>query len=409
MIERFQSVVISTDGACHVCGGTNLGSLLSLPDYPLNSLYLPAYDGGGAYRSDLTVHHCSHCLHFQAHSGVPTDALYHEGYRYTVNNAGAQNRQGYFAERVLRFAAGRQFNRVIELGCFDLSLLKKLKAAGIAANHWIGVDPVPLREAETTDGIEFINGYFQDVEIPHLNPDLADLVLSDQVFEHIPATRDVLAALSQTFAPDSLFILCVPSMELLVENFSFHNIIHEHLNYFSAATLATLMMDAGYSLRHSELNNDLTVGLLLQIYSNPRIPVRAANGPGEPRIPAHEHLLSAFARNLEVFRNVLGAVGRVVDAHAGGPMYGFGASDITGNLAYFMRSDFAELTNLVDDTPYKKNQFIPYLKPRIIGSDSVADWSNATVLITAPQANRPIINRLLTLKPRKIINPLNVF
>ena len=397
------------EGACHVCGGTNLGSLLSLPDYPLNSLYLPAYDDGAAYRNDLTVHHCRSCLHIQAQSGVSTDALYHEGYRYTVNNTGAQNRQGFFAERVLRFAAGRKFNRVIELGCFDLSLLRKLKAAGVAANHWIGVDPVPLRESDDADGIEFINGYFQDVEIPHLNPDLADLVLSDQVFEHIPGTRDVLAALSQTFAPDSLIIICVPSTELLVENFSFHNIIHEHLNYFSAATLAKLMTDAGYSVRHSELNNDLTVGLLLQVYSNPRIPARAANEPGALRIPANETLLAEFRRNLEVFRNVLGEVGRLVGGHAGGPMYGFGASDITGNLAYFMQSNLSELTNLVDDTPYKKNQFIPYLKPRIVGSDSVADWSDATVLITAPQANRPIIKRLLTLAPRRIINPLNAF
>ena len=304
---------------------------------------------------------------------------------------------------------GRKFNRVIELGCFDLSLLKRLKAAGIAAHHWIGVDPVPMRPEDATDGIEFIHGYFQNVEIPHLDPDLADLVLSDQVFEHIPNTRDVLAALSHTFAPDSLLMLCVPSTELLVENFSFHNIIHEHLNYFSAATLSKLMSDAGYRLRHSELNNDLTVGLLLQIFGNPRTPARATTEPDALCIPPTEHLLTAFQRNLEVFRNVLGEVGRLVGTHAGGPLYGFGASDITANLAYFMRSNFAQLTNLVDDTPYKKHQFIPSLTPRIIGSDAVADWSKTTVLITAPQANRPIIQRLLTLKPRKIINPLNVF
>jgi len=397
------------NSACHVCGSRNLVSLQSLPDYPLNSLYLPAYDEGGSYRGDLTLHHCPNCLHIQAHSSVPPDALYHEGYRYTVNNAGAQNRQGFFAERVLRFAAGRKFNRVIELGCFDLSLLKKLRAAGIAANHWIGVDPVPLREADRSGGILFINGYFQDVAIPHLNRDLPDLVVSDQVFEHIPGTRDVLSALAEAFAPDSSFIICVPSAELLAENFSFHNIIHEHLNYFSAGTLAKLFTDAGYRLRHSELNNELTVGLLLQIYGNPRSGARAAQEPGAPRVPARDDLLTKFRRNFRIFHNVLGEVGELIRARAEGPMYGFGASDITANLAYFMQSDFAELANLVDDTPYKKNQYIPHLKPRIVGSESIANWPDATVLITAPQANRAIIGRLLTLQPRRIINPLNAF
>jgi hypothetical protein len=261
-----------------------------------------------------------------------------------------------------------------------------------------------LRDPGNTGGILFINGYFQDVTIPHLNPDLPDLIVSDQVFEHIPGTRAVLASLAQAFAPDSMLLICVPSTELLTENFSFHNLIHEHLNYFSAATLAKLFTDAGFALRHSELNNELTVGLLLQVFGNPRGRADLAKGPG---IPQPENLPDRFVAHYEVFRNVLCEVGKLIRAPRGGPAYGFGASDITGNLAYFMRSDFAELANLVDDTPYKKNRYIPYLKPQIIGSECVADWTRATVLITAPQANRPIIRRLLTLNPKKIINPLN--
>ena len=127
------------------------------------------------------------------------------------------------------------------------------------------------------------------------------------------------------------------------------------------------------------------------------------------RIASSADLAGKFQKNLQIFRLVLDQIAGLARGHDGGPLSGFGASDITGNFAYFMRSDFAELTHLVDDTPYKQHQYIPYLKPRIVGSDSIADWRDATVLITAPQASRPIIARLLTLKPKKIINPLNVF
>jgi hypothetical protein len=94
---------------------------------------------------------------------------------------------------------------------------------------------------------------------------------------------------------------------------------------------------------------------------------------------------------------------------AAGGIYGFGASDITANLAYFFESDFSELRNIIDDTPYKQNRFIPRLRPVIVNSTQISDWSTSTILITAPQANRPILGRLLKLKPKKIISPILVF
>jgi methyltransferase family protein len=390
-------------GACNVCGARDLRLMLSLPQYPLNSLYLQSYDGGEKYRADFHLYDCPHCLHIQAISELPIQHFYNEDYSYTVNNSGAQGRQDFFVGRVLQHAAGKRFNRVIELGCFDLSLLKKLQANGVVADHWIGIDPVPLRNAGEMDDILFINGYFQDVDIPYLNEDLPDLIVSDQVFEHIPATRDVLHSFSKIAAPNSSFIVCVPSVELLIDNFSFHNIIHEHLNYFSAATLGALFRACNYELRHSELNNELTVGLLLQIYTTGRRPGGAVTGGGSADLAAQFH------RNYGIFSSTLASVGDFLRRGVTGRIYGFGASDITGNLAYFLQSDFSELCNIIDDTPYKQNRFIPRLKPLIVNSANIKDWSTSTILITAPQANRPIIGKLLPLRPKKIISPILVF
>jgi hypothetical protein len=227
------------------------------------------------------------------------------------------------------------------------------------------------------------------------------------VFEHIPSTRDVLQSFSKFAAPGSSFIVCVPSVELLIDNFSFHNVIHEHLNYFSAAALGKLFTACDYRLIHSELNNELTVGLLLQIYTTGR-----GNGSGAGDTPGSgdcADLAARFHRNLEIFKNTLASVKTHIGRGAGGGIYGFGASDITGNLAYFLESDFSELRNIIDDTPYKQKRFIPRLKPLIVDSTQIGDWSTSTILITAPQANRPILGRLLQLKPRKIISPVVVF
>jgi hypothetical protein len=377
--------------------------MLSLPKYPLNSLYLPSYDEDEKYLSDLFLLNCGRCFHVQATSMISVDDLYNAGYSYSVDNSGAQGRQDFFVSRVLKHAAGRKFNRVIELGCFDLSLLRKLKARGLSADHWIGVDPVPLRKPDDGEDILFINGYFQDVDIPHLNKSLPDLVISDQVFEHIPSTSLVLDSFSKVAAPDSSLIVCVPSLELMIDNFSFHNIIHEHLNYFSAEALANLFKACGYELLHSELNNELTVGLLLQIYKNSHRP--GGNAPSN----SGAGFLSKFEGNHKIFEETLKGVGHFIRRNAKERIYGFGASDITANLAYFLKSDFSELRNIIDDTPYKQNRFIPHLKPLITGSNTISDWPTSTILITAPQASRPIISRLLALKPKKIISPMIVF
>jgi SAM-dependent methyltransferase len=391
------------NGACNVCSATNLRLMLSLPGYPLNSLYLPSCDSGENYHADLHLYDCPHCLHIQAISELSIEHFYNEDYSYTVNNSGAQGRQDFFVSRVLRHAAGKRFNRVIELGCFDLSLLKKLKAGGVVADHWIGIDPVPLPNAGEMGDILFINGYFQDVDIPYLNKDLPDLIISDQVFEHIPSTRDVLQSFSKVAAPNSSFIVCVPSVELLIDNFSFHNLIHEHLNYFSAAALGKLFGACNYGLLHSELNNELTVGLLLQIYTNAR------STGGVVSTGDSSDLSAQFHQNYGIFKSNLASVKTFIRSGMAGRIYGFGASDITGNLAYFLESDFSELCNIIDDTPYKQNRFIPGLKPLIVNSANINDWSTSTILITAPQANRPIIGRLLQLKPKKIISPIVVF
>jgi hypothetical protein len=392
--------------SCNVCGAAEMHPMLSLPKYPLNSLYLPAYDSGEKYCADLHLYECRRCLHIQAKSGLSIDHFYNEDYSYTVNNSGAQGRQDFFVRRVLQHAAGKKFNRVIELGCFDLSLLKKLKAAGVVADHWIGVDPVPLRNAGDAPGMLFINGYFQDVDIPYLDEDLPDLIVSDQVFEHIPSTRDVLGPFSAAVAPGSSFIVCVPSVELLIDNFSFHNLIHEHLNYFSAEGLERLFAACGCHLLHSELHNELTVGLLLQVYTTGRTNGSARIGHGTDDSPGHA---ARFHRNYGIFRSNLKSVRDFIARSEDGGIYGFGASDITGNLAYFFETDFSELRHIIDDTPYKQERFIPRLKPSIVGSAHMNDWSSSTILITAPQASRPILGRLLGLKPKKIISPNVIF
>lgn len=391
----------SASNACNICGKTELHEVLHLPAFPLNSRYLQS-PSWAHYLADFTLHACKSCAHLQGVSELPLSSIYTADYDYASGSDGVSARQKWLLRRASDFAKGKQYNRVIEIGCNNLSLMKALRASGVVANHWIGIDPVPL--ASPVDGVTFINGYSQDVEIPHFDPSLPDLVVADQVFEHIPALKNVLTDLNDKIGAGSSYMICVPSLELLIENLSFHNIIHEHLNYFSVKSMLNLFESNGMTLEHNELNNSQTVGYLLQMWNKP-----AVVKPFVVEFADPAELLIEFNSKYRYFIDSLHLTTRFLNNQfAGSTYYGFGASDITSQLAYFANTDFAMLENIIDDTPYKQNKFMPLINSMIVGPDKIKDLSKGVVFVTAPQANRSIVKRLSELNVRKIILPFSL-
>ncbi len=399
MIE--DAVARHAPNACNVCGSADLREVLHLPDFPLNSRYLKSPSWSG-YLADFTLHACKDCSHLQAVSEFPLSRIYTPEYDYASGSVGVTARQRWLLSRAAEFAEGKQYNRVIEIGCNNLSLMRAFRVGGIKARHWIGIDPVPL--AEPVEGVTFINGYSQDVEIPHFDPALPDLVVADQVFEHIPALNSVLADLNARIGAGSSYLICVPSLELLVENLSFHNIIHEHLNYFSVRSMLNLMGANGMALEYSELNNSQTAGYLLQMWNK-----SAAAEPFAVDCADPAALLLEFDAKYRYFKDALRLTMRFLKENfAESPCFGFGASDITSLLAYFAETDFSMLRYIIDDTPYKQGKFMPLIRPMIAGTERIDDLSQAVMLVTAPQANRPIVKRLSALNVRKIVLPFGL-
>jgi hypothetical protein len=383
---------------CDLCGGEGV-KLLSLPDYPMNFHYLPSYSENSKYVSNYEIFHCNNCLHIQGVSSYQLNDIYNENYHH-YDDAGFQKRQNFFVNRTISYCTEKKFNRVIEIGCNDLSLLKKLKeSGGVSAKYWIGVDPsVQIDSEQLTDGILFINGYIQDVDIPHKDESLPDLIISDQVLEHIPNVLNVLKEFLNQIHCNSSFITCVPSVELLIRNFNYPSILHEHIHYFSESSLNNLFHELGdFNLKISEFNEDFW-GFLFQIHTK----------DGSCKIIDKDYdLVKKFKNNFDIYQQMLYQTKEIIDSIEG-TIYGFGASDITESFCYFLKYDLSKLDFILDETPRKENMFIPNIKPRIAKLASVPSVKNAAILITAPQASRAILKRLIELNPKKIISPLNV-
>ena len=382
---------------CNICNNNSLDLVLSLPNYPLNSVYLKNLSDSNKYSPcNMDLYCCNNCNHFQLFSELPLDQLYNDDYNYNTKNSGVQGRIDFFLNQ-LNPIKSIKFNRVIEIGCFDLSLLKKLKQE-ISANYFIGIDPsIPIDIMNNTEDIICFKEYCDNVRLPHFNTELPDLVISDQTFEHIQDINKSLDSIINQVNKSSFFAVCVPSLEVLVEKLKFHNIIHEHVNYFSIHNLTRLFDNFKISLNAYTIEYNSTCGFLFALYSK--------NSNIKVDLPSNIYTKDYFFKYYNIFRSSIAHCNTIINA-LNKNIYGFGASDITPNLAYFMDTDFSYLINILDDTEYKQNTYFPFLKAKIINPLMLENINGANCLITAPHASRYLYKRLLDFGFKNIINPI---
>jgi hypothetical protein len=73
-----------------------------------------------------------------------------------------------------------------------------------------------------------------------------------------------------------------------------------------------------------------------------------------------------------------------------------------------MGTDFSGMKAVLDDDPTKNGIGYLNLPVKVMASSHAKDLLDSTILLTAIDNVKPIMTRLLALRPRHIINPLNV-
>ena len=91
------------------------------------------------------------------------------------------------------------------------------------------------------------------------------------------------------------------------------------------------------------------------------------------------------------------------------PVYAYGAAQMLPTLAYHMESNLDFLRGILDDCKYRPGLTYPYIPVRIQRPEEVDDLTEATVIITAMDAVRPIMKRLRDFNPAYITTPVQFY
>ena len=392
--------VATTRDRCAVCGGA-MPCLVELPGLPLTDTF--TNDTGkfdqGAGVFDQWFMYCETCTHGQLGTIVPGDLLYGHAYGFRTSVSPTARRGcEFFLGLIDKVAGDRRYRSVLDVGCNDLYLLECLAEWADART---GVDPVWAGQEISSDDptLTVLGRGIEELDAGDL-PEAPDLIVCRHTLEHVADPAEVLRKLAALAAPDVLFVFEVPSLDGLLTRLRFDQIFHQHLHYFSKRSLRKLFSDAGFACIGDD-GNYHDWGAIAMAFT------REGSGTHESN-ETMTWQLSAIGERYDLFRQQMTAAQRSMELLSVGPRYGYGAAQMLPVIGYHMGTDFAYLDAILDDDAAKDGSGYTNLPVRIRKPDGETRLDRSSVLITAFDNVQPIMNRLMSERPRHVVVPLAV-
>ncbi len=369
---------------CRSCGSAHLELVLDLGASPLADRLLTKGDLGAAEATyPLELLFCHDCGLAQISYTVPPAELFCNDYPYfsSVSDALQKHTRANVEEIIARRGLGPQ-HLVVELASNDGYLLKHYKARGVRV---MGIDPAePPAKAAIALGIETLIDFFTVDLARSLKAKglAADVLHANNVLAHVADTNGFVAGIAALLKPGGVAVLEFPYVRDLVDHCEFDTIYHQHLCYFSVASVAALFR------RHGLFLNDVR-----------RIPIHGGSlrlfvEPAENVQESVRSLLEEEQRiglnTVDYYRDFGARVARLKaqlleTMHAlkekGGRIAGYGAPAKGCTLINYFGIDTSLVPYTVDRNEFKQGRYMPGTRQPIFAPDKLLEEQPDYVLL----------------------------
>jgi SAM-dependent methyltransferase len=237
---------------CPICDGTDRRRIYRQ--------YFSEMSAGSLFAGyDVVV--CAACGLVYA-DNIPSQAAFDAHYRdmskYERQESGCRESQfditrfRAMAEIVARVQSDHAA-RILDVGCAIGGMLAALKALGYT--RLLGVDPAPscVASAAEIHGIEVVTGTLANLPVGERK---FDLIVLSNILEHVRDLKPALLGLCEILTENGMFYVQVPDASRFAnrDDAPFQEFSTEHINFFSAVSLANLMRELGFRAVLSENN-----------------------------------------------------------------------------------------------------------------------------------------------------------
>ncbi|HMF21745.1 MAG TPA: class I SAM-dependent methyltransferase [Pseudolabrys sp.] len=227
---------------CQVCGHAPLDAALSLGYMPPVNQMVPI--GRPPQQQPwfpTTLLHCRNCELVQLGLAVDPAIIFPPEYPYTSGTTRLlrDNFADLQRESAGMFGLSRK-DLVVDIGSNDGTLLSNFKDAGIRV---LGIEPTDVGDIASQRGIPTIKRYF-GVEVAQevkRNYGPASIVSAANSFAHIEDVHAVVDGIVEMLTSDGVFISESHYLIPLLNSLQYDTVYHEHLRYYSLASLKHLL------------------------------------------------------------------------------------------------------------------------------------------------------------------------
>jgi C-methyltransferase C-terminal domain/Putative zinc binding domain/Methyltransferase domain len=349
---------------CRLCSTELKQTFVDLGMSPPCESYLTAeqLDQGEMFYP-LHVRVCSECLLVQLPAYIPAEDIFsHYAYFSSYSDSWVAHAGRFVDSSISRLGlTGDSF--VIEVASNDGYLLQHVVERRIRA---LGIEPASnVAEAAVERGIP-TEVLFLGEEVGRKiasEHGLADLVVANNVFAHVPDIVDFAKGLRALVADHGYVSIEIPHLQRLIDGRLYDTIYHEHFSYLSLLTTQRVLGAAGLSV--VDVEELPTHGGSLRTWSTP---IEAGQ---EPSTAVADVLAAEAAAGLNTLAGHAGFAGEVASARndlvdflvkrsrEGVRVAGYGAPGKGNTLLNHagVRSDLLAFT--VDRNPFKHGKYLP--------------------------------------------------
>ena len=219
---------------CRCCGSKKLKRVLSLGYQPLaNNLLNNEKEKVQTFPLELNV--CEECFNCQLSVAINSAEMFSN---YLYQSSTTKTFREHFELAAKKYV--KEFNLdkdayIIDVGSNDGVGLKPFVDLGF--KNVQGIEPAKnLADLANKNGINTFHGYLNDKAMRPIKNG-ADLLLASNVFAHADDLKSMAESMRELIKPEGKIIIEVQYLLNTIQDLTFDNIYHEHMNYWSLSSL----------------------------------------------------------------------------------------------------------------------------------------------------------------------------
>ncbi|MCL4366152.1 class I SAM-dependent methyltransferase, partial [Patescibacteria group bacterium] len=237
---------------CQICNSPKLKSVLFLGYLPpVNQLHPIGSKPKEQPSYPAELLYCPRCHLTQLGLVVDPQVIFPKSYPYTSGTTKVlRDNFADLGQEVRKMIGLKQDDLVVDIGSNDGTLLSNF----VSSARVLGITPEDIGKLAIAKGILTMQDYFRAEVVAKVKKEYgkAKIVTAANVFAHIEDVNGVLDNIISLLRPDGVFISESHYLYPLIKTVQYDTIYHEHLRYYSLASLIYLLKMHGLEVFHAK-------------------------------------------------------------------------------------------------------------------------------------------------------------